>query len=200
MRTILFSFLMILSMFAIRVNAQDVNGQLNTATSSYTSGDLENARFSLQEALNGVNQAIGQDILNLLPTTLGGMDVIAGSDNVTGTNMGFAGLYVNRDYQKDTIRDASLEIISDSPMLATVNSLLTMSTMFSSDPNQKRIKIGSYKALMNKSEYNGVVSYDIQMPFGNSMMTFKTTGIPDEAEVTGLVNSLPIADIVKLAQ
>ncbi len=200
MRTTILSFLMILSMFAIRVNAQDVNGQLNTATSSYASGDLENARFSLQEALNGVNQAIGQDILKLLPTTLGGMDVIAGADNVTGTNMGFAGLYVNRDYQKDTIRDASLEIISDSPMLATVNSLLTMSTMFSSDPNQKRIKIGSYKALMNKSEYNGVVSYDIQMPFGNSMMTFKTTGIPDEAEVTGLVNSLPIADIVKLAQ
>ena len=200
MRTILFSFLMILSIFAVQVNAQDVNGQLNTATSSYASGDLENARFSLQEALNGVNQAIGEDILNLLPTTLGGMDVIAGNDNVTGTNMGFAGLYVNRDYQKDTIRDASLEIISDSPMLATVNSLLAMSTMFVSDPNQKRIKVGSYKALLNKSEYNDIVTYEIQMPFGNSMMTFKTNGIGDEAEVTGLMNSLPIADIVRLAQ
>lgn len=200
MRTTIFSFLMILSLFAVQVKAQDVNGQLSTATASYASGDLENARFSLQEALNGVNQAIGQDILHLLPATLGGMNVIAGSDNVTGTNMGFAGLYVNRDYQKDTIRDASLEIISDSPMLATVNSLLTMSTMFVSDPNQKRIKVGSYKALMTKSEYNEIVTYEIQMPFGNSMMTFKTNGIPDETEVTGLMNSLPIADIVKLAQ
>ena len=197
MRTILFSFVMILLMIAGQVHGQDVNGQLNTATSSYASGDLENARFSLQEALNGVNQAIGEDILNLLPTTLGGMDVIAGNDNVTGTNMGFAGLYVNRDYQKDTIRDASLEIISDSPMLATVNSLLAMSTMFVSDPNQKRIKVGSYKALLNKSEYNDIVTYEIQMPFGNSMMTFKTNGIGDEAEVTGLMNSLPIADIVR---
>jgi hypothetical protein len=200
MRTTLYSFLLILSLLTIRVSAQDVNGQLNTATTSYASGDLENARFSLQEALNGVNQAIGQDILNLLPASLGGMSVVAGSDNVTGTNMGFAGLYVNRDYQKDTIRDASLEIISDSPMLASVNSLLTMSTMFVSDPNQKRIKIGSYKALLTKSEYNDVVSYDIQMPFGNSMLTLETNGIPDEAEVTGLVNSLPIAEIVKLAQ
>jgi hypothetical protein len=200
MRTTIFSFLLILSLLTIRLSAQDVNGQLNTATASYASGDLENARFSLQEALNGVNQAIGQDILDLLPATLGGMSVVAGSDNVTGTNMGFAGLYVNRDYQKDTIRDASLEIISDSPMLATVNSILAMSTMFVSDPNQKRIKVGSYKALMTKSEYNEVVSYEIQMPFGNSMMTFKTNGIADEAEVTGLMNSLPIADIVKLAQ
>ena len=200
MRTTLYSFLLILSLLTIRVSAQDVNGQLNTATTSYASGDLENARFSLQEALNGVNQAIGQDILNLLPASLGEMNVVAGSDNVTGTNMGFAGLYVNRDYQKDTIRDASLEIISDSPMLATVNSLLTMSTMFVSDPNQKRIKIGSYKALLTKSEYNDVVSYDIQMPFGNSMLTLETNGISDEAEVTGLVNSLPIAEIVKLAQ
>src|SRR5512136_2858556 len=141
MRTTLFFLLLILSMSGLRLNAQDVNGQLNTATSSYASGDLENARFSLQEALNGVNQAIGQDILKLLPTTLGGMEVIASADNVTGTNMGFAGLYVNRDYQKDTVRDASLEIISDSPMLATVNSILAMSTMFVSDPNQKRIKV-----------------------------------------------------------
>ncbi|MBP6977803.1 MAG: hypothetical protein PHD61_05890 [Bacteroidales bacterium] len=200
MRTTLFSFILILSLFAIQVHAQDVSGQLNTATASYTSGDLENARFSLQEALNGVNQALGKEILDLLPGTLGGMNAQLDADNVTGTNMGFAGLYVNRDYQKDTIRDASLEIISDSPMLATVNSLLTMSTMFSSDPNQKRIKIGSYKALMTKSESNDIISYDIQMPFGNSMMTFKTNGIADEAEVTGLVNSLPITDIVRLAQ
>lgn len=71
MRTTIFSFLMILSLFAVQVKAQDVNGQLSTATASYASGDLENARFSLQEALNGVNQAIGQDILHLLPATLG---------------------------------------------------------------------------------------------------------------------------------
>ncbi|HNS17309.1 MAG TPA: hypothetical protein PKH94_07175 [Bacteroidales bacterium] len=199
MRTVLFSFLMILSLLAIQAGAQDVNGQLNTATASYASGDLENARFMLQESLNGVNQALGKEILELLPATLGGMNALTDADDVAGDNMGFAGLYVSRDYQNES-RDASLEIISDSPLLASVNSILTMSTMFSSDPNQKRIKVGSYKALLTKSESTDLISYDIQMPFGSSLLTFKTTGIPDEAEVTGLVNALPIADIVRLAQ
>jgi len=54
--------------------------------------------------------------------------------------------------------------------------------------------------LLTKSESNDVVSYDIQMPFGSSMLTFETSGIPDEAEVTGLVNTLPVEEIVKLAQ
>jgi hypothetical protein len=32
------------------------------------------------------------------------------------------------------------------------------------------------------------------------MLTFKTDGIDDEKEVTGLMNSLPIEDIIKIAE
>lgn len=201
MKTIITTILSLVLLFAVRAGAQGVEESLNNARSSYAAGDLENARFALQEALRGVNQAIGQDILDMLPTTLGGMDYLPSSDDVTGMNIGFAGLFVNRDYVKDTTLDASFEIVSDSPLLAGINSLLTMSTLFTSDPNQKRIKVDNYKALLTRSEDSeGVVSYEAQVPFGSSLLTFKSTGIEDESEFTGLLNSLPIAKIIDLAE
>ncbi len=199
-KTTLF-FTLIVIFTGLQGIAQDFQNQLNQAQSSYNSGDLENARFQLQEALNSINQEIGREILALLPENMGEMNKVAAEDNVTGTNMGFAGLYVNRNYKAES-SDASVEIISDSPMMAGINSLLTMPVFINSDPNQKRIKVKNYKALLNKSEdtTTGITSYTIQMPFGSSMLTFKTNGIGDEKEVTGLMSSLPVEDIVKLAQ
>lgn len=201
MRTITAAILSFVLLFTLGAGAQGVEENLNNASSSYAAGDLENARFELQQALQGVNQAIGQDILDILPTTLGGMDYVPGADDVTGMNIGFAGLYVSREYMQDTLRDASFEIVSDSPLLAGLNSLLTMSTLFGSDPNQKRIKVDNYKALLTRSEESeGNVSYEVQLPFGSSLLTFKSTGIEDEDEFTGLLNSLPIAGIIDLAE
>ncbi len=193
--------IVLIAIFAgFQLSAQDFENQISEAQSSYNSGDLENARFQLQEALNSINQTIGKEILALLPDNFADMNKEADQDNVTGTNMGFAGLYVNRSYKGEN-RDASFEIISDSPMMAGINSLLTMPVFINSDPNQKRIKVKNYKALLTKSEdSDNSVSYSIQMPFGNSMLTFKTDGIDDEKEVTDLLSGLPIEDIVKLAQ
>lgn len=182
------------------VQAQDVTTNLNTAGSAYSSGDLENARFALQEALNGINQAIGQEILSKLPVDLEEMNYVESSDNVTGTNMGFAGLYVERAYKGET-SDASLTIISDSPMMAGISSLLTMSVFMASNPDQKRIKVDGYKALLTRNaDEEGNVSYDCQLPFGNSLLTFTTHGITEEKTVIRMMEAIPVAEIVKIAQ
>lgn len=182
------------------MQAQDVTANLNEAGSAYQSGDLENARFALQEALNGINQAIGQEILSKLPTDLGDMNYVENSDNVTGTNMGFAGLYVERTYKGET-SDASFNIISDSPMMGAISSLLTMSVFTASSPDQKRIKVDGYKALLTRNaDDEGNVSYDCQLPFGNSLMTLTTHGIAEEKTVIGMMEAIPVAEIVKISQ
>lgn len=186
--------------FTSAVMGQDVDRNLNSANESYSSGNLENTRFALQEALNGVNQTIGQEILDLLPETLGDMSIVENSDNVTGTNTGFAGLFVRRDYSSE-ISDASFEIVSDSPMLGSISSLLTMSSMFMSDPNQKRIKLDNYKALMTRNDDGeGDVSYEVQLPFGSSLMTIEITGIDDEDEVMDILAAIPVEEIVDTAR
>ncbi len=201
MKKILFAITIALTLVSgTKVFSQDVQANLDKASSSYQSGDLENARFALQEALNYINQAIGQEILGLLPASIGGMEKTTDGDNVTGTGMGFAGLFVNREYAGGN-KNASIEIVGDSPMMASLNALLSMPAFLSSDPNQKRIKIGTYKALQTKStDDQGTVTYDIQLPFTSSLLTFRCTGVQNETEVAGMANSIPVDKIAKLAE
>lgn len=201
MKTTVINIWIVLMLFlAWGVHAQEVEQKLDEARSEYKSGNLENARFALQQALQGINQAIGEEILGALPEKMGDMAAVAESDDVTGTNIGFAGLFVSRSYQGEGA-DASIEIVSDSPMMAAINSLLSMPVFMASDPNQKRIKIDGYKGLLTRSESEeGPVSYDVQIPFGGSLLTFNTTGIDDEKQVTDMAESIPVSDIVKLAQ
>jgi hypothetical protein len=179
---------------------EEVNTNLDNASSYYATGDLENARFELQEALTGVNKAIGEAILEIMPESFGSMELVPGSDNVMGTNNAFAGLTVSREYKSETSY-ASFGILSDSPMLASVSSILSMSVLFAGDPNQKRIKIDGYKALMTKEEGNdGQISYSLQLPFGNSLMTFDCDNVSNEAEFVSMAESIPVAEIVDIAQ
>jgi hypothetical protein len=201
MKKILFTITVTLVLLSgIQLYSQDIQANLDEARSAYQSGNLENARFALQQALNAINQAIGQEILGMLPTSMGGMAKVEDGDNVTGTGMGFAGLYVNRSYTGEN-KNATVEIVSDSPMMAGINALLALPAFMSSDPNQKRIKISNYKALLTKStDDQGIDSYDIQLPFTNSLLTFRCTGIQSENEVVGLANSLPVDKIAKMAE
>jgi len=180
--------------------SQDVQANLDSALSSYKTGDLDQTRYALQQALTGINQAIGKEILLVLPASMEGMVSDEKSDNLTGTSIGFAGLFVSRTYTGDKT-SGSINIISDSPMLAGINTLLTMPAFMSSDPNQKRIKINNYKALMTKSTSDdGTVSYTIQLPFSNSLLTFDCKGFDNENKVTGMANMIPVDKIVKLTQ
>lgn len=189
--------LVIMIGLGFQLSAQELASNLSDARTSYNTGDLENTRFALREALNSINEAIGSEVLGILPDKLGDMDKVEGSDDVTGTSIGFVGLYISREYKKDSAT-ASFQIVSDSPMLSSINSLLSMSVFFASDPNQKKIKIDGYKALLTREESeNGRVSYDVQMPFGNSLMTFETTGIDEEEQVTGILDEVPVSEIAE---
>ncbi len=182
------------------IQAQDAQARLDEAFASYHREDLENARFSLQEALNEINRAIGTKILEALPSEMNGMSKVDEGDDVTGANLGFAGLFVHRSYKGDS-RDASIEIISDSPMLAGINIILTMPGFMTSDPNQKRIKISNYKALLTRNtDGEGKVSYDVQVPFKSSLLTFQCSGIEDEDEVVEMVNMIPVDMIVEITE
>ncbi|HDJ33598.1 MAG TPA: hypothetical protein ENF21_05810 [Bacteroidetes bacterium] len=69
------------------------------------------------------------------------------------------------------------------------------------DPCQKRIRPGNYKAFMTRTTDDaGKVNWDIQMPFGSSLLIFRCSGIEDEATVTGPANTLQVEKIVAAAQ
>jgi len=196
----LFTLLAIVVLMATNMQAQEAEAYLDNASSEYTSGNLENARFNLQQMLQEINHAIGRDILALLPDNLAGMEKLEEQDNVTGMNSSFAGLFVNRRYT-DESHDASIEIVSDSPLLSGINIMLNMPIFLGTDPNQKRIKIDGQKALLTKNtSEEGTVSYNVQLAFGSTLFTFNCNGFEDEADVTGMLENIPMKDIMVVAQ
>jgi hypothetical protein len=186
----------------INASAQDFTVRLNEADKAYSSGDLESARFSLQQALAELDQVLGREVLNMLPKTMDNVPAIEEDDNVTGNATGFTGMYVNRTYENDEQR-VNIELIDDSPLIASLNTILSMPTfMGAGDPNQKRIKIHGYKSLLNRSvdDSTGIESYEIQIPFNKSLLTFKSIGFNDEDKVIKMAETIPLEAIVRMTQ
>lgn len=179
--------------------AQDANAKLSAASSAYDSKNLDDARFALQEALNEINMLIGKDILKALPSKMNDMACNTKDDAVSGA-AGFAGLSITRTYGAEP-KTARIEILGDSPLLSSLNVLLSMPMMMGSDPNQKRIKVGAYKGLLQKeTSDNTVTGYTVQLPLNQTLLTFKVDGAFSENEVMSMAQSIPVDQIAKVSQ
>lgn len=195
------SFLAAMSLMT-SICAQDFDKNIATAKSSYSSGDLENARFAMEQLMRDLDIAIGKEILKLLPVKAGALNVNQKDDNVTGGGGTMTGLFVHRSFGT-TPKSASIEIINNSPLINSVQSILTMPLIggMMRDENQKVIKVQGYKSLLQKnvdSETNKT-DYELQIPFNNTLLTVKMDDTT-EAEITGIANAIPIPKIAQIAQ
>lgn len=182
--------------------AQEFDKNLAAAKSSYAAGDLENARFATEQLLRDLDMAIGKEILKLLPTQVATLKVNEKDDNLTG-GAGYAGgLFVHRSFGA-TPKMASIDIINNSPMINSIQSILTMPGLggMMRDENQKQIKVQGYKSLLNRTvdSDSGKTNYELQIPMNNTLLTLKMDDT-NEAEITQVANSLPLAKIAQMAQ
>jgi hypothetical protein len=186
--------------FTHAVTAQEVEKNLSNARAAYNSGDLEGARFALQQAMYELDLAIGREILKLLPENLGNLNSSDTDDVVGSANMGFVGLHLSRNYNNDQDQRAELQIIADSPLLAGINAILAM-PVIGRDPNQKRIRVDGYRGLLQRSESSdGNISWDMQIPFGSSLLSVSFKDIAEENTVMDMANAIPIQQIARLLQ
>lgn len=190
----------VLAMIALPAFSQNVESALDEAQSAYKSGNLEAARFALQQAMNEVDLAIGREVLALLPDQLGPMAKADTEDQVASASMGFAGLFVQRAYRSGEGVSAELQVLADSPLLAGINAILALPS-FVSDADQKRIRVANYRALLQRNEDStGAISWDIQVPFGSSLMTLQVNGMEDENAVVTMANTIPVDQVARLIQ
>jgi hypothetical protein len=167
---------------------------MTEAKSSYSSGNLSDARFAMEQMLHDIDMEIGKQILLLLPEKVNGLTANAKNDNVNGMASGFAsGLYVSRTYGVEN-KTASIDIINNSPMINSINAMLSLPFIGrSSDANQKVVKVQGYKSILNKTVNNkDKISYELQVPFNNTLMTFKVDDI-NETDFLKAADSIPIA-------
>ena len=192
-------FIIILTV-STQVIAQDFNKNITTARNSYAGGNLEEARFAMQQMLNDLDVEIGKEVLKMLPTKMGPLSSNSSNDNVTA-NTGLTGVLVHRDYGTEG-QILNLDLMSNSPLVASINAILSIPFMGNSgDGTQKIIKIDGYKGMLQKSvdEETKKTDYTLQVPLGSTLLTF-TAPNTSEDEVIRMANTIPLSQITKLVQ
>jgi hypothetical protein len=196
-----FSLLLLILTTGFVTLAQDFDKNIATARSSYSSGNLQDSRFAMEQALRDLDMAIGKEILKVLPTKMGALTVVEKEDNVTGSGS-YVGLYVQRNYGADPKR-GSIEIINNSPMINSLNAILSMPVIggMMRDENQKMVKVQGYKSILNKqvNSDTGKTNYELQIPMNNTLVTVKMDDT-NEGEITAAANTIPLSKIVQMAQ
>jgi hypothetical protein len=193
-------FLLLLSACALLAPAQDFNKNLASAKTSYSGGDLENARFAMQQMMNDLDMAIGKEVLKLLPAKMDAMAANTKTDNVTA-NTGLTGVLIHRDYGSGT-KICNVDIMGNSPLVASLNAILSIPFMGNSgDGTQKVIKVEGYKGILQKTvdTETNKTDYTLQIPLNSTLLTL---AVPNstEAEVVKLANTIPVQQIAKMVQ
>lgn len=200
-------FIIILTLSAgLIANAQDFKSDIANARTNYSAGKLSDAHFNIQQAMQELDLIVGKEVLKVLPAKMDTLSVNTKDDNVSG-NIGYLGATIHRAWGNETginamAKSADLSIVTNSPLIASLNAFLNMPLlggMMNTDKS-KSIKVQGYKARLEKSEgANNMSDYTVEIPLTSTLITFKVTNTTD-TEILNLVNTIPVQQIAKLLQ
>lgn len=188
-----------LMIFTTALQAQEVEKNINSARTAYDAGKLEDARFAMEQALREIDLAIGKEIMAVLPVKIGTFNSVPTGDVINAAGSGM-GLVLGRQYGTEA-KGARVDIVSNSPLVAGLNTLLALPIAGLGNPDQKQVKVQGYKALLTKSANSetGKTDYALQVPFGNSLMTLHATDAT-ETDILAYANAVPLAKIAAMVQ
>lgn len=186
-------------MLANLLFAQEFSTQLASAKTAYSAGKLADAHFSLEQAMQEIDMIVGKEILKMLPEKMGDSTLDPKEDHVMA-NVGFLGATIHRSYGTN---GSQVEIISNSPMIATLNSFLNMPILGGMMRNEttKVVKIQGYKSRLEKTgdNENGKPNYTLQVPFNNALLSITADGMT-EKDVMAFADGIPVEKIAKMIQ
>ena len=195
--------LTLLTITIIFCNAQEFDKQIADAKSAYEAGNYEESRYAVQNALHEIDVKIGQEVLSVLPDKITDMAYDPAGDQVTGSGSDFVGLYIERRWGTSDVKNLEFSVISDSPLMATVNTFLALPMiMTGSDSNQKKIKVEGYKAMLEKivDENNAVAGYSLMLPYSNALLQLNYNGSTTEEAFMAMIKQIPIAKVAEISQ
>jgi hypothetical protein len=170
----------------------DVKQNLADAEVAYKKSSYGEARYSVQQAMLGVELEIGNKILKSLPESVTGLNKETESDQVTSTGWGWAGLTIHREYSDKKDKQFSVTISNNSVLMAGVNAYLSggYAQQTNGEQNWKQTKIKGYRAVIEYSEGSG---YTLSVPIGqSSMIVYEGINFATEPE---MMKSAEVIDI-----
>lgn len=175
----------------------DVKENLTDAESAFKSKSYGDARYAIQQAMLGVEMEIGNKVLKSLPETVSSLPYEKESDKVTSTGWGWAGLTIEREYQKDD-KQLRTTIANNSAWMSAVNMYLAnggYSQTTGGEQNWKQTKVKGHRAVIEYEESSG---YKLSVPLGQtSLIVWEAVNFKSEQEVMTAANTFDIDALIK---
>lgn len=176
----------------------DVNLNLTEAESAYKTGSYGEARYAVQQAMLGVELEIGQKVLKSLPEVVSGLKKEDSQDKVTSTGWGWAGLTIEREYNKDD-KQLRTTIANNSAWMSAVNMYLAnggYAQQTNGEQTWKQTKVKGHRAIIEYDEGSG---YKLSVPLGQtSLIVWEAVNFATEQEVMTAANAFDIDGLKKV--
>ncbi len=176
----------------------DVKQQMADAETEHTAKNYSDARYSLQQALMGVEIQLGRQILKSLPATIVALPVDTLQDRVMSTQWGWSNLSIQRVYKSGdkqlTTTIGNAGIYSGLAMMYFGNA--NMMEANGDKQNFKQVKVKGNKAIIQYEDSKG---YTLIVSLGQtSMIVWECINFANEQEVMTAANSFDIDGIKKM--
>jgi hypothetical protein len=179
---------------------------ISNAKESFKKNDLEDTRYNLMLSMQQLDMKVGEEILKILPEKMDTMNMAKNFDNVMATS-GFIGTSIHREYGKTQKYKVEVDLITNSPLVASVNTWLN-NPMMANMGGRKAMKVDGYKGSYTyeardetDSAGNPVkVPYaEMQIPVFSSLITVKSANMNEDAFVK-MLNTIPVSKIAEMVK
>jgi hypothetical protein len=174
----------------------DIKENLASAETAFKAGSYGEARYSVQQAMLGVEMEIGLKLLKSLPETVGGLPKQAEQDQVTSSGWGWTGLTIKREYSKED-KQLTFTLANNSVMMSAVNLFLTnggYGQTTGGQQNWKQTKVKGNRAVI---EYDDSSGYKLSVPIGqSSLLILEGINFANEQEMMAAANQFDF-DMIK---
>lgn len=176
----------------------DVLQQIKDAEDAHNANNFSDARYSIQQALMGVEIQLAREILKSLPATINNLPKDTAQDKVMSTQWGWSNLSMQRVYTDG--KDKQLTVtIGNNSFYAPYMNLYFNNTMVQADASQQNFKQVRVKGNKSIIQYENSKGYTLITPIGQaSMIVWECINFADENEVMNAANSFDIDGIKKM--
>lgn len=175
----------------------DVKQQMTDAEQAYQGNKYSDARYSIQQALIGVEIQLGHELLKSLPAEVNGLPKDTLQDRVVSTQWGWSNMNIQRVYSDGKDKQLTVTIGNNGLYAGLVNVYFNSAytTSDGKDQNIKQVKVKGYKAIIQYEESKG---YTLIAQLGqSSMIVWECINFADENEVMNAAAKFDIDGIKK---
>lgn len=176
----------------------DVKAQMAEAETAHGAKNYSDARYSLQQALMGIEIQLGRQILKSLPPTIVSVPADTLQDKVMSTQWGWNNLSIQRVYRKDD-KQLTITIGNNSLYSGMVNMYFANAGMMEANndkQNFKQVRVKGNKAII---QYDDSKGYTLMMQMGQtSLIVWECINFANEQEVMTAAASFDIDGIKKM--